>query len=59
LIFLVDFETKILDVTGNSSAVELLAAERKIKYNRRIDDDDRRTTTRTSKIENKKKKIML
>jgi hypothetical protein len=49
----------MLDVTGNSSAVESQALERKIKYNYSNDDydDDDKITTK-AKTENKKKKII-
>jgi Rad3-related DNA helicase len=55
--FLIGLEARMLDATGNSSAVELLAAERKIKYNYRIDEDTKKLT-RTSKTDNRKKKII-
>lgn len=54
--FLIDLEAKMLVATGNSSAVELLALERSIKYNYSDDDDGRRTTARTNR-DNKKKII--
>ncbi len=57
--FLIQLETKMLAATGNSSAVELLALERNIKYNYSNDDDKRTTTrTKTTKRENNEKKII-
>jgi len=53
--FLIDLETKMLVAIGNSSAVELLALERNIKYNYCIEDSKKIARTKT---ENKKKKIV-
>ena len=52
--FLIDLESKMLVATDNSSAVQLLALERKIKYN--YCNDDVKKISRTNR-ENKKKII--
>jgi ATP-dependent DNA helicase DinG len=53
--FLIGLEKKMLVATGNSSAVESQALERKIKYNYSNHDDDKRTKAKT---ENKKNKVI-
>jgi ATP-dependent DNA helicase DinG len=55
--FLIDLETKVLTLIGNTSAIQDLSEERKILYNWQKNDDDD-TELRTSDNNNNNKKVI-